>query len=685
MGLAASQARFLAITARKMNCEFQSMQIAQEKLSTTRDLQRAAMEYQNSLDATKLVWDTENGETFDLSYDLMMRPSTINEFTPYIITDTQGKAVLSEEMFQAAVKAGLIDQNGDPTFNRTYIDSNGDTRTNSYRKPSLGEIDSTDDGSRNAFLYQLGQYNQINGTMAKEIISLGEDGYTRSGIGGPIFDKSTANALTTNLFINYLKDAKSEDVVTVKPGYEYGYNVVNDTNDGYKYTTTESVPSDATSNVNLLVLHYPAGKKIDRDIYYECKKDGDGNFISQTAEKTGTINGTTYKVGDTLPDVMLFKKGDIAPCSFTVAIQTVTEANGYVYGVSNAVQNVFATKDSSGVVTDSNNAVSTASEKLIDKKFTITQNGKSLSDKDLESLTLGDILSGQYEITYNSDNSNSTDALSKFEQVLEEFAKVLGYGNSTHIVGLNVDKESDDALNLAFKYTKRLLDASNMTYVSTTDPAVLNSNAQSSTNVIASSKTDTYSMSLTNLMASFLTNFARAIDGLNTSYFVNEKSIKESNLVTKDLDYYFILANDGSLKDEIDLNADFYNMLYNVISTMGACTDEMLRNQVIDNSMLHNAIKNGRMFVSSLNTDGYFYQGAYSLTDFIVEVPDEDAIVRAELEYEATKSQLNTKEETLELKMKNLDMEISALTTEFDTVKNLISKNVEKVFNLFNS
>jgi len=37
------------------------------------------------------------------------------------------------------------------------------------------------------------------------------------------------------------------------------------------------------------------------------------------------------------------------------------------------------------------------------------------------------------------------------------------------------------------------------------------------------------------------------------------------------------------------------------------------------------------------------------------------------------------------LKMKNLDMEISALTTEFDTVKNMISKSVQKVFTMFNN
>ena len=63
MGLAASQARFLAITSRKMNCEFQSMQIAQQKLSVTRDLQKAAQDYQTNLTATKLVWEDMDENT----------------------------------------------------------------------------------------------------------------------------------------------------------------------------------------------------------------------------------------------------------------------------------------------------------------------------------------------------------------------------------------------------------------------------------------------------------------------------------------------------------------------------------------------------------------------------------------------------------------------------------------------
>ena len=55
------------------------------------------------------------------------------------------------------------------------------------------------------------------------------------------------------------------------------------------------------------------------------------------------------------------------------------------------------------------------------------------------------------------------------------------------------------------------------------------------------------------------------------------------------------------------------------------------------------------------------------------------------MEYELTKTKLNYKEETLDVKMKNIDTELSALTTEYDTVKNLISKNVEKVFTMFST
>ena len=46
---------------------------------------------------------------------------------------------------------------------------------------------------------------------------------------------------------------------------------------------------------------------------------------------------------------------------------------------------------------------------------------------------------------------------------------------------------------------------------------------------------------------------------------------------------------------------------------------------------------------------------------------------------------INYKEEQIDLDMKNLDLEISSLTTEYDTVKQMLTKNVEKTFTMFQS
>ncbi len=50
---------FLAITSRKARCEFESMQIAQQKLSLTRELEQATSDYQASLNQSTLIWDPD--------------------------------------------------------------------------------------------------------------------------------------------------------------------------------------------------------------------------------------------------------------------------------------------------------------------------------------------------------------------------------------------------------------------------------------------------------------------------------------------------------------------------------------------------------------------------------------------------------------------------------------------------
>lgn len=556
MGLAASQARFLAITSRKMNCEFQSMQIAQEKLSVTRDLQKASQEYQNSLSATKLVWDTEDNTVYDLSYDVMMTPSMANDYNPYLVTDTKGKIVLSTSMFQAAVDAGVIDaKTGDPKGSRSIGSSD------------MSKTENQTNGSRNAFLYQLGVKNQVTPESITSIINLGDKGYNNSGIGGEALDKTVANAFNTNSFISYMKKAE----------------------------------------------------------------DDDGNSI------------------------------------YALKVNDILNSGGYTYIGSKSLE------DSKGNVV--NNGV------------VITKSGSPISESEMQKLTLGELLSGQYELTGRMD-ANGMRTLA--ESILKSMGKTLGWqAASNSIGGLNVDDESDEALDQAMEFTLKCL---NKDYDTSSGGKILSNsvtnavNQAASTNSIVAGSNNVSSVSLTNMLKSFLTNFAVAIEGFDCGYYVTENDKKKSTYVTDDIGYQFLIKNDNTSIDEKDvLMADFYNQLYNNLCVNGASTDTNKQQQVTDKSYLSNALKNGQLFISSLNNDGYFYQGAYTLNGHVAEVADEDAIAQAEAEYNVTKNKLNYKEQTLELDMKNIDTELSSLTTEYDTVKNLISKNVEKVFTMFST
>ena len=309
----------------------------------------------------------------------------------------------------------------------------------------------------------------------------------------------------------------------------------------------------------------------------------------------------------------------------------------------------------------------------------INKDGQSLTSDSMKTLTLGDILSGKCEFTAYMDSKEEFEKLA--QNVLEEMATLLGYNaGATEFKGLNVDSESNDALAQALEITKAQLQG---TISGSGNWSDLQNTARSSNGIINSGKT--YSFSLTNLLKSYLTNFAAVMDGFKSGYTIDKASAKKSVYVTDDLNYTFLVENVSAKTDTNELNADFYNQLYNALCMYGASTDKIKQQQIQDPNYLNNALKNGQLFVMSLNTDGYFYQGHYTASDHIAEITDDEAIARAEAEYNIKKSKLNYKEQNLELNMKNIDTELSALNTEYDTVKQLISKNVEKVFTMFSS
>ena len=522
MGLAASQARFLAITSRKAYCEFQSMQIAQDKLSVTRDLADISDEYQNALNKTKLVWDYDGtGENpYNLSYGVLMTPSVLNNYTPYLITNRTGAVVLNGQL---AAAAAAISESGAPTS----------ANANGFEK----------------FVDAL-EKNGVITESAAEIIR-DQEYSADAGYGGEPLNKN--GALVNNLIgLSYAAEQSGNNEIELPEG-----------------TFSTSTTAGSCYKVKL-----------------------NGNFIDPTKE------GSELTISDLLTNDVVFM---------------YTFADG--------------------------------------------QHGKAGSE--------------------DAENLFKTPLDNIMNQIHELFTSILG-----------IDAVTESALNTAkLMVEETILNTAEITSEArrSTDGALNNAVKDASKyNLIAygnkkkKKHNSTIAINLSNLVAAYLTYFELSYNGYESNFAVGP-TVDTSYFVTDDPYYNYLIKDKETVDNVTIMQADFYMQLYNNICANGWTQN----NSVDDNNYLENALKNGTYFITSLNGDGYFYQGRYNEEDCIVEITDQDAIAQAEAEFTSKKAKLTYKEEQLDMEMKNLDTEISSLTTEYDSVKNLISKNVEKIFTMF--
>ncbi len=202
------------------------------------------------------------------------------------------------------------------------------------------------------------------------------------------------------------------------------------------------------------------------------------------------------------------------------------------------------------------------------------------------------------------------------------------------------------------------------------------------------------SINLNNIAKAFLTFFADKMEGINDidangidKYYVGAGScvdgvdVNVNRLVTNDFLYQFTWSVGTSVSSDDLGQATFYDALFNQICANGWTEN----NSIEDPEYLQQMLQSGMLYITKIKEDGYYYQANYSTDSYIKEIADETYIAQAEAKYNTEKAKLNAKEETIDLKMKNLDTEISSLTTEYDTVKNTISKNIEKSFKRYNA
>ena len=320
-------------------------------------------------------------------------------------------------------------------------------------------------------------------------------------------------------------------------------------------------------------------------------------------------------------------------------------------------------------------------------KLTLISNDVICTDKqEIKETTIADLLSRNLTIMTRGEDSISSIAKAG-TYLMESIASVFGWG---HIgTGLNIDSESDRALDLAMDMVKRkFLNENNAVKNGSNrnNSAMMSNSAYVNSgkfNRIGATENGDYAaLNISNMLSAFLTYYDNYLRGNESGYIVGKGNTDGKTIFVTDDDKYAYVLNTKERMTNDEKIADFFNELYNNICEHGWRYDDM----VIDNEYLESAVKDGRYQLMALNyADGYFYQQRYNDIGYMEEVKDDDAIARAEVAFTTKKAEITYKENNIDVRTKKLDAEITELNTEINSVQNIISKSIEKTFALFSN
>ena len=805
MGLAASQARFLGITARKANCEFKSTRLAQERLELSDQLTAASQEYASALNSTKLVWKNDTcTQDYMVNYNLLMTPSAANDYNPYFVTTKTGAIILDSKYIAAAEAAGigisggkasqegrdrfiaalvpngLITQETADAMNITnYIyekdgDKVVDTGEQSYTDANLnvqGIFWEKDAGigrePLNTNIYdaitladlimdknigkQKIDWLQICKSLANEGVVDGNYYLTEQEYSLQIakYENNTKNAVAS--FIN-MKDPTNPTEPLYKAFKDSSENeIYSDKNvadkitqevEGFKTQVTNKNVTDTVLKKLYDAYNQMNTSDVSQKSNYEMLYNNLANGIDANGNQLD-INGQVITTGITINDDEVTRKQKQAKYDKQVKMAQL------YYGIRAAALEEQMYKDGNGShilrwATGSETSslknpttAATSTDKIItfnalfnigdkdelgnDKDkisytnnkqeskdiliydLNVIKNGTILHDeKSISSLTIGNLLKNDI-VLYSRDSCQTNDdgdadtskensrevIRDAAKALLESVAKAFGYGQIG--VGINTDETTNSALTQALMMTEKIFLNINNAVTIGDENKFKNKdlyadstyeNAMNYNRIGSNEDKDRAAVNLSNMLSAFLTYYDNLLRGADSQYVVGKGNDKSNNsktyFVTDDKNYTYVSVPE----EKIEYNermSNFYDELYNNLCAHGYRRDDMVQ----DDEYLQSAIKDGRYSLMSLNLDGYYYQTKYADTGYLVEEKDKDAITKAEADFAQKKAQITHKEGVLDMRTKNLDAEIAALNAEMNSVQNIITKAIEKTFQMF--
>lgn len=726
MGMAASQARLLSITSRMSDNELRSQLINNAKMRLTTDSSKASEKYLAALNEAQMMfsnYDTAgNSQYQQLTFSNLTSYSAYNN--QYGLVNKSGQLLISEndaskytEALDKAKADPDVDVNDPDSVNskalEEFLKSYGLEKTTTYFDNS--EITSIDPNIKKIYEGDMEfEYGvDANGMPKADRISGIHYGYDESlktkdyGIYKSLLDdyssaKQNWKAVSKQAEQAYVKNLPStggdyEKVYqnaiewsnSLEPQYDKNGNIT-----GYKEGNEVHDVGTEVDKAKLFLSYMEQFYKNKNIGSKWLDKDGVNKPFHDTMEWYFSLESLMNSGNPTYSKpTQAYVRDGYTPTLTAVYKKDANnndtnEIDYYVYTISTADQVNYPTSDTvypDQKWTDADgNEITVPVKEIKEQKISEEEFVQSIADmyrffqsEVLSQLNPEDPTFRAMYVQQAGKNKTGDEKTTAEKQAGEKYDKALkNYKEASEklslfIFGKDVGSASYDKLD----DMEWILYGD---YVDSTDPSKgrTNNPAGPTTAIDTSEGGITYDLTF---------KIPNSLEDKDLPYRANFQVVKDIYLSEKMIEKYGAPKYTWIDKNNPDENAEkkaaWYTNLFNRINEGGY--------QALETGLAHSAewikfaLESGLVSMEQVDVKKQWISTMYSNCSNITESQVDVDITVAEAEYNKTMNEIEAKDKRYDIELKNIDTEHQSLQTEYETIKSVIDKNVERNFKMF--
>lgn len=714
MGMAASQARLLTITARLADNELRSQTINNAKMRLSTQSSQASENYINALNNATMKFSN-----YDVNGEAVSQNLTFNALTAYSSYNTQyGLANASGQLLVSESEAAMFKNAGGNLnkylqahgleYTTTYFENIGAMKNDAYPTP-FNNISVEDLKS----YYE--QYSSFESSLELQNFQSSYKAFIKETAN---LNKAVSTALKSYLVnspVDTLNLGLDGDNITVGNTYTITSSSIESFKNAFKGTNSNNYNIVKLKNEGLISeTDYKSLEAKINNIKYSSRTmhnaDGTVNGIQRadaidlSAAEDTTAGTITYTIDGDVKIVVDKSTGKVKSCEYTTGGQTASESetNSRTLGYAGEEKSIDdAIKKENGVSFKDfvNNLyyTETVDSETSNSFFSLTGDGTEESPyQAFEGGIVNSTDTSKVKEFYNDLADDIINSImnsvnkEKFAQILIDKAGKSNDGKYNELKDMGID------LKAYIPGLENVTLAQQLTNYQTAKDTFLDTifDSESKNQVVEdlqSNKVISYidengKEQKVTVTPENLTDIDFILQYLKQSNLTQSNSFNtiikqhivetmiENNGTPK---YAWVDSNDTSNKDNANTKAQWYTNLFKRMQQGYKAIENGLASS---SQWMEYALESGIVTLEQVDKSYNWNSLDYKSCTKITEETDDAAVTKAEAEYNRAMNDIEAKDNIYDIELKNIDTEHTSLQTEYDVIKGVISKNIDRTF-----